>query len=352
VEKRKTISKTMATVSASSTLGFLAARAAGYFQGAYDFYIFLGLFILLLANVVYISAFDAIEDFVWSLMKRNRLRKPSVGILNVSGCPRGSTRFTPDDWLQRLQEVTNGRGFRVSLINSGQVSGKYDAIINPYGEYYPETDLAELDSLVNIKQYISQGGMFVNPGGLAFFYGYDNLRRRQATLGKELEGYLERTMNDGTRMFLPGKFWPSTYAFSLSDTPLWNFFKVQTTIGDAVTVTVFQADEDRHLCGEIYTVGGIDQVREFRAAREPLRNAKPLLRARWPTAESAMVVYPLIAIPQNRGCLVLGGMALDSGITVNGVNLDSSEKEKIIQALVNLLENQRRGNIPFDWRKC
>jgi len=34
------------------------------------------------------------------------------------------------------------------------------------------------------------------------------------------------------------------------------------------------------------------------------------------------------------------------------MNMNRSERDKVIGAVVNMLENQRKGNIPFDWRKC
>ena len=351
MDTRKTIFRTLATVTFSSFLGFLATIVSKGYVGTYDACILIVLLGTFLSAAIYLFLFDRIEDSLWSIAKRRSLKNPVIAILKQDDCPRGATRFTSDDWRQRFTEVTRGRRFRIDLINPGQISSKYAVIINPYGEYYPEDDLVELKTLQKIERYIRDGGTFVNTGGFAFFYGWDSVRRREATLAKELEGYQETTLPSGSRLFVPTRLWPATYAFSLVETPLGDFFKVLTTGGDPQTVRVYQEDADRRFVGDISLVGGNDQIREFRAAREPLRNAQPLLRARWPNENSPIVVYPLIALPHNKGCLILGGMAFNTGIEINGVDLDRAERDKVVYAIVNLVESQRSGQVPFDWRR-
>ena len=74
MDTRKTASKSLATVGLSSMLGFLAARIAGYTAGNIDFYVFIFLFGLFFANVIYLYLFDIIEDLFWSLVKKRSLR--------------------------------------------------------------------------------------------------------------------------------------------------------------------------------------------------------------------------------------------------------------------------------------
>jgi len=350
METRKTVSKSLATVTLSSLLGFLAARLSGIYQGTYDFYIAIFLIFVLITSCTYLLFYERIEEFWWSIHKRRNLGRPIFGILKQEGCLRSATRFTPEDWRQRLEELCKGREIKVETIQAEQISSKYTVVLNPYGEYYPEKDLVELNTLQEIKKYILNGGAFVNAGGFAFYHGWDWIRRREATLGKEFEGYQE-TGVPGSRLFVPARLWPASYAFSLTETPLNDFFKVMTTMGDPQTVRVYQDDTDRRYSGDISRVGGSDYIREFRAAREPLRNAQPLLRARWPNETSTTIVYPIIAIPTGKGCLVLAGMDLGSGIELGEVDLDRSGRDKIIHALINMIENQRNGHISLDWRK-
>jgi len=349
LEVRKTISKTLVTVTLSSFLGFLAARISGVFDGKYDVYIAVFFVIILIAFGSYIVFFEHIEEYFWSVGEKRNLENPVFAIIKQEGCPRKMTRFTPEDWRQRLEELGSKYRFEVKIISINQISNKYSVIINPYGEYYPEEDLAELRTLQKIKNYISEAGMFINVGGIAFYYGWNAVRKREATLAKELEGYQELQIA-GSRILTPTRLWPN-YVYSLVETPLADHFKVLTTGGGSRNLQVYQEDTDRKYVGDLKDVGGTDYVQEFRAAREPLRNGQPLLRARPFPEEDRIVIYPLIAIPHNKGCLILGGMNLNSGIEHDGIDLDKAQRDKIIQAIINLVENQRKEYVPFDWRK-
>jgi hypothetical protein len=348
-ESRKTVGKSLATVILSGLVGFSLARFSGFFQGQYDVHVGTTLSLILVALILYLAFFDRIEDFFWALLKKRSLKRKTIAIIRQEGCPRAFTRFTPDDWRQRFDSLGRQHNLKIEIIGPKQISGKYVAIVNPYGEYYPEEDLVELKTLKSIKKYVFNGGVFVNVGGIAFFYGYDAVRRREATLAKELDIYVEQMLGQ-QRVLMPSRLWPN-YVYSLIETPLADFFKVVTTSGNPQDLQVFQEDVDRRFVGDIKDMGGTDHIEEFRAAREPLRSGQPLLRSRLLSDKIQIIIYPLIAIPHNKGCLILGGVNLDSHRMHNNIDVDKAEQDKIIQALINLFENQLRGSIPLDWRK-
>ncbi len=62
-------------------------------------------------------------------------------------------------------------------------------------------------------------------------------------------------------------------------------------------------------------------------------------------------MYPIVAIPCNRGCLILAVISLNTRRNINGVDLDTALKEKIIRGLINLVTNQKNGLTSYDWRK-
>jgi len=83
METRKTASKSLATVGLSSMLGFLAARIAGYTAGNIDFYVFIFLFGLFFANVIYLYLFTLLRIYSGHLSRKE-----------ASGCVASSAVVT------------------------------------------------------------------------------------------------------------------------------------------------------------------------------------------------------------------------------------------------------------------
>jgi len=103
---------------------------------------------------------------------------PRIGVLRLSAGlweeAKAWTRFTPDDWEKVLKE----KGLDVELIPPSQINRNYTAIVNPFGETYPETNIFELEIFKKIMDFVADGGTFVCAGGYPFFYAYHIETRR------------------------------------------------------------------------------------------------------------------------------------------------------------------------------
>lgn len=97
-----------------------------------------------------------------------------VGILHGTEswgqCDRGRSVFGPNAWAEWLES----RGFGVVRVSAQDLEetmpGAYDAIVNPFGECYPETNSKTEETLSSVLAYVEGGGVFVCTGGWPFFY--------------------------------------------------------------------------------------------------------------------------------------------------------------------------------------
>ena len=280
----------------------------------------------------------------WKMLAKRRLKNPTIGIIEESGCSLMYTDFTPADWKRRL----NGLSVKAELISISKIDTKFVAIVNPYGETYPEEDLLSLKTFKKIDQYIRKGGIFVCAGGFAFFYGYDFKTKRSPSLAKELDIYVQRSPPGQPLVLEPQRAYPPIY--SLVNTPLTKHFKILTTWRDTERNPVFQDLTDRRFVGDITNTGGISEVLQFRAVREPIRKCIPFLRA----TSSIGTVYVIAGVPVGRGCLILCGMDLRAQPNNPQWNptIHQGNFEKVCQALVNLIASRKDGLIPIsaeDW---
>jgi hypothetical protein len=295
-------------------------------------YILVGLFITIIFLTTYLVLFNRIEEFFWLISYKKKFKEPLIGVLKDERCQPTYTRFTPEDWRNRFDKK-----YKVQLIPINGINDRFTVIINPYGEVYPEEDLMSLKSLEKIKMYIAGGGIFVNAGGLAFFYGYDGTRTFPT--GKEVQIYQGKFVTPTTILIQPAFTYPPSW--SLLDTLLKQHFNVATTMGKESLVAVYQNKEDRKYVEDIEDIGGTRIVMEFRAVREPTPKCIPFLRAK----TNFGVIYPIAAVPFGKGYLILCGMHLDTKLMVMGVDLDKAEFEKIATAIENFIEAIKKGYI-------
>ena len=109
--------------------------------------------------------------------RRDRFRFPrKICILSGSlrkndvPCPIEHRGYTPQQWFQFLQEQGQGDAYSANLIVPNDIDDSFAVIINPFGEAYPEEDLARRTTFHRIRKFINKGGLFVNTSGLAFYY--------------------------------------------------------------------------------------------------------------------------------------------------------------------------------------
>jgi hypothetical protein len=330
--KRRQVAVRALIIFISLFLSTIIAEISNLLPSNYYMYIPSGLFITIALLAAYLVFFDRIEKFFWRISYKRKFKRPYIGILKEERCKPAFTRFTPEDWRNRFHTK-----YKVKLISIDEIKNGFTVIINPYGEVYLEKDVMTFKTLERIKKYIAEGGIFVNAGGLAFFYGFDG--KRNFPTGKEIQIYQGRLITPTNMLIQPAFAYPLQW--SLLDTLLRQHFSVATTMGKEVLAQAYQDKEDRKYIGDIEDIGGTRFIMEFRAVREPTPKCIPFLRVK----TGFGIVYPIAAIPYGKGYLFLCGMHLDTKLTVMGVDLDKSEFEKASVAIENFIEAIKKGYV-------
>ena len=91
-----------------------------------------------------------------------------------------STGILPEEWKRMVERHSR---IKVRLINIKKNFNWYNAIINPYGAVYPESDLKSFDTLNKIFDYVLAGGLFVNVQDIFGYFAYNALLKP----GRKLE---------------------------------------------------------------------------------------------------------------------------------------------------------------------
>jgi hypothetical protein len=273
---------------------------------------------------------------------KSEFKNPNFAILSVKELTDDQlkkylkyTEFTPNDWVELLKKE-----FNVKLISSSQISNDYSAIINPFGESYPEEDLANLKVLKRIKEYIRKGGVFINIAGLAFFYMMDFKREIEGLTGQMATFYMGGYPGGKHIVFkgLINTYKPALVlepiigAVSLIDTWLYKNLGISTTKGDPRPLLVYAEDpyfED--------LVDDRTEVIEFRSAQRcETADVKliPILRAKYkykPTGRTHEC-YPIAAVKYGMGYLIIVGMTLKRE-RINDLLLVTKVIKRIIKKL-------------------
>jgi hypothetical protein len=235
-----------------------------------------------------------------------------VGILN--GCvfneketklPNSPfTDYTPQDWYEAISLDKN---FTINWILAKQICDKFDIIINPFGEEYPETDKPNHGTLRQIVKFVKNGGVFVNVAGLAFYYSWDGEN-------EDITGPLYETYElDSVPGLLQQKVLLKTS--TLMDSSLYRYFGVKTTFFQESVIAVRSVTDE--FFSHLASVGGDSTVKEFRSAyRSEKEDAylKPLLKADYPIQTpqpSKFGCYPISALKFGKGHLLLCGLKLE-----------------------------------------
>lgn len=223
----------------------------------------------------------------------------------------GRTSYRLGHWLEDLAKIVDEEGnsrFEIHSLAISEISNEYIAIVNPFGESYPEKNVETWPSLNKIKDYILDGGLFVNAGGYAFFYAYDvpNGVRVETTSVIELHP---------SKIALNGENWEVMEwgrALKFSGTPLYKDFKVETTAGSPEKknlLKVYQNPDDVEKFGDLINIGTNPEVNEYRSALRKNKTVIPLIRAF--SSDISDEVYPLSLIPFGNGFLLHCGVKID-----------------------------------------
>ncbi len=220
--------------------------------------------------------------------------KVEIGVLNgYATNPRTEHRCTPtfsavpQEYWSCLMSADD---VNISYIMASEIDNRFDAIINPFGETFPEENWAEKKSYKRILEYIKKGGLFVNVAGFPFFYYWDPVGNRSIPSGR-LRPFLDPATGRVLEFIL------------FEDTLLYSDFSVQVDVSSPRQVTLTQETDDCRYVGDLLAIG-ISSVREFRAILAGNLNTIPLVRA------DGIDVFPLSAVRLGAGHLLVCGLDL------------------------------------------
>jgi hypothetical protein len=201
-------------------------------------------------------------------------------------CAHTFANVSPKDWSNFIQSTNT----KTSFISAAEIDTCFDAIVNPFGETYPEENWQSRRTYQRILNYIGNGGLFVNVAGFPFFYYWNHAEGRAHPTGR-----IRSFFNPTTHSMVNFISWDNTL--------LYYDFGVFLDPRSPTEVAIFQHDEDRRYVGNLMTLG-ISSVIEFRAVLAGNPNIIPLVRA------EENRIYPLAAIEFGNGHLLVSGLEL------------------------------------------
>ena len=270
--------------------------------------------VVLLIMGIYMLIFGfrkPINSTIWKSSYKKRLSSRKIGILLEKGCKSNATDFTPSYWFNLLK-----KRYKTEYLPFSKIDNDFIAVINPYGEVYWEDDYTHFGTFNKIREYVQNGGIFVNVGGVGFWYAWNKKWERSISTAKEIYGFAGPVkLGKINQQIVPIEvnLGPTVQIgnHSLTDTLTYKNFKMLTTVGRPRPLSVYQTDDDIKFCGKIENIGGKDIV-EFRAAREPMPKCYPMLRAYiYDIHKNRRIIYPLVAIPDGQGLFIFAGMAFN-----------------------------------------
>lgn len=233
--------------------------------------------------------------------------------------------FGIDDWERRFKRfLANDKSrYIIEKIPISRISNDFALVLNPFGEAYPEKDIKKRFSFNILKDYVADGGVYVNTGGFPFFYAWD------VAEGKEQPVVNIRTLVPKSIKIQKGEVIVDQYIslLNFAGSLLWREFDALTTsdtpkFAGIKELRVYQTGQDKQIAGDLINVGETDQIHEFRAIRKETKDVIPLLRTSRPDFKE---VYPIAAIPYGLGYLIMCGMYTKG----------KSESEKLAVAVDN-----------------
>lgn len=206
---------------------------------------------------------------------------------------------------------------KVDLIPASKISKNYSMIINPFGGDYIEEDFSNLKTLKKIKNYIHEGGVFINVKDLAFWKSWNSKDNSRGFTSPGVEAYIQtpRSITQQNQAYSYVQLDPIISGRSIIDTYLFKNFGVRTTLGGCIPNLIAKPVSD--FLQDI----GETVITEFRAAlncEKEEMNFHKLYSAKLDhiTGEETEC-YPVAAINYYIGYLVLFGLDITSDEEIN-----------------------------------
>lgn len=233
--------------------------------------------------------------------------KAKLAILNgyVTGVEEKSCSIYPytssskDFWKNRVEGL-NKKVVQFEILETSieDISEDFAIVFNPFGEAYPEVSIKEKAAFHLLKNYIEDGGIYVNSGGFPFYYAWNVKEGKEYPISEE-RVILPKTivLKDG---IVTGAEMQAFFQFTGT-----LFYKEFEAIPGPVSKMrkVYQNDDDKKMFGDL--VSDLSEVNEFRGLPKSTTGCIPLIRAKDEIVEE---IYPVSALRRGNGYLLLAGM--------------------------------------------
>jgi hypothetical protein len=210
------------------------------------------------------------------------------------------TNNSKDFWKKRIETLDKTLGkFEIVQTNIENISEEFAVVVNPFGEEYPEINRRSKSAFYVIKNFIEDGGVYVNTAGFPFFYAWDVLEGREYPISEEtivLPTSIQ-IKEDGVPVISEMRT-----LLKFTGTLLFKEF-------DAIPAPtskprpVFQNPEDKEKFGDL--IPKPIEINEFRGMPKSTKDCIPIVRAKDELVEE---VYPISALKRGNGYLLTAGM--------------------------------------------
>lgn len=296
---------------------------------------------------------------LWVINHRHRINRGIIAIIDEKEMESPKSKFTPECWEELIKQKYQTQ--KISVFESNNNWKRYAAILNPYGEGYPEKDMGERSTFKLIKRYVCEGGLFVSTSGCAFWYAWNKdvglistageiygLIGSCNTVGFENKNFTRpnspplnvRVPINQVHLEIP-TYHPNPQQ-SLTDTLTFHELKLLTTCGYPRLIKVYQTEYEKRRFGDLTIIPEYEHIFEFRATRKPSQNFKPILRAQVPDPDNpgkSIEIFPLAYVPLGDGKFLFTGMHMN--LPCNGTEkvIDTSPTKEVIIDWIDSYKN-------------
>ncbi len=210
------------------------------------------------------------------------------------------TSNLPSFWQKKIMESLDKTAgeFEIVTTNIENISEEFAIVLNPFGEEYPEIDRKYKPAFNAIKNFIEDGGIYVNTGGFPFFYAWDVLEGKEYPLSDEKVVIPSVHFKEGEP--------PRSELVALLSFTGTLLFKEFDAIPAPVSKVrkIYQDQQDIEKFGNLVAKDS-PEVIEFRAMPKSTKDCIPVIRAKDETVEE---LFPVYALKRGNGFLLNAGM--------------------------------------------
>jgi hypothetical protein len=230
-------------------------------------------------------------------LRTRRFGKPYVIILNgnIDDASPGkmSSTYTnrrPDDWRYELKK--QNPAWKIELASTNRTFEECpDILVNPFGEVYPEEDISSHSTFRRIRDYVYNGGVYVNVAGYPFWYKANPFTGMKTPAGNIVAS------SPGSSIFIIQSLLPDY----LGITPVMP--------GSPILSVTKQGTADKEQFGELAGAGGQSDAKMFRQYDISTQPMIPMLR----TDNGQYIIIG--AVPFGDGYFVFAGVEIDQNST-------------------------------------